>query len=178
FLTKPIGTGIIATAIKDDAASPEVIERVVQLMTTLNKTASEAVKRVGANSCTDVTGFGLLGHLHEMTWASGVGAVIDLSAVPVIEGTMDLLKQDMAPGGTHRNLQFLENCGALDWEQGITDEEKLLLCDAQTSGGLLISVPAERADAMERELQAPGIPAAARVGRIVEDPDRKIHVRR
>jgi selenide, water dikinase len=178
FLTKPLGTGIIATAIKDEAASPELIERAILLMTTLNKDAAEAMKRVGANSCTDVTGFGLLGHLHEMTWGSGVGAVIDLSAIPAIEGVDDLLKQDMAPGGTRRNLQFLESCGILEWDAGITEEQKLLLCDAQTSGGLLISVPEDRADRMQSELTAPGIPVAARIGRIVEDPNRTIRIRK
>jgi selenide, water dikinase len=178
FLTKPIGTGIIATAIKNEAAPPELITRAITAMTTLNKDAAEAMKRVGANSCTDVTGFGLLGHLHEMTWASGAGAIIDLPAIPTIEGVADLLDQDMAPGGTYRNLQFLEDCGVVEWDTGITQEQKLLLCDAQTSGGLLISVPRDRADLMQQELTAAGTLAAARIGRIVEDPNKTIRVRK
>jgi len=177
FLTKPLGTGIIATAIKNGAAPSELVKRAVDLMTTLNRAACDAMLRVGVNSCTDVTGFGLLGHLHEMTWASGVGAVVELSAVPVIDGVRDLLAQDMAPGGTYRNLEYLENCGAMDWSPIVTEADKLLLCDAQTSGGLLIGVPADRAETLERELRAPGIPAAARIGRVVEDPERRIRVR-
>ena len=178
FLTKPLGTGIVATAIKNEAAPPEAVERAVGLMTTLNKSASEAMKAVGVNACTDVTGFGFLGHLHEMTSAGGLGAVIDLSAVPTLDGVWELLQDDMAPGGTCRNLQFLETRQAVEWDSGITDEEKLLLCDAQTSGGLLISVPEERADALATELQRPDIPVAARVGRITPDSAQKIRVRR
>jgi selenide, water dikinase len=176
FLTKPLGTGIIATAIKNVVASPELIQRAVDLMTTLNRSASEVVQRIGVHSCTDVTGFGLLGHLHEMVTASGAGAVIDLPRVPIIEGVRELLAQNMAPGGTYRNLEFLENCGAVQWAPEITDEEKLLLCDAQTSGGLLISVPEDRADAMRQELAKTGVPCVARVGRVVEDPDHRILV--
>ena len=178
FLTKPLGLGIIATAIKNEAATPEIIATAVGLMTTLNKAASEAMQRVGANACTDITGFGLLGHLHEMACGSGVGAEIILPMVPIIGGVRDLLKQDMAPGGTHRNLEYLERCDSVEWEDGISEDEKLLLADAQTSGGLLISVPEERADAMQQELRNAGTPCAARVGRIVDDPERKIRVRK
>lgn len=176
LLTKPIGTGVIATAIKNDIAPPEVVERAVEMMTTLNKSASEAMKRVGANSCTDVTGFGLLGHLHEMTWASGVGGVVDCAAVPIIEGALPLIEQDMSPGGAYRNLEFLENCGVVEWNAGLNEQRKLLLVDPQTSGGLLIAVSEERADRMISELHRAGVPVVARIGRIVADTDRRIVV--
>ena len=178
FLTKPLGTGIVATAIKREAAPPELVERAVGLMTTLNKSASEAMKAVGVNACTDVTGFGFLGHLYEMTSASGLGAVIEMASIPVIEGARDLLRQGMAPGGTERNLRFLEHREAIEWDARVTEEEKLLLCDAQTSGGLLISIAEEKADAMAEELQRPDIPIAARVGRMTPDPAKRIRIRR
>jgi len=173
LLTKPIGTGIISTAIKRGAARPEEIRRVTELMTTLNKEASEAMQKVGANACTDVTGFGLLGHLHEMTSASRVGARIRLSDVPVIEGAREILAQNMVPGGTYRNLEFLEGCGAVIWEGDLSEQDKLLLCDAQTAGGLLISVPEEKASQMEQELVRSGIPAA-RIGEMIDEPNRRI----
>lgn len=177
FLTKPLGTGIISTAIKNEAASPELIKRAVSFMTALNKDAAEIMIRVGASSCTDVTGFGLLGHLHEMTKGSGVGAIIDLPAVPIIDGVEELLKQDMAPGGTYRNLKSLESLGVVDWSPGVTEEQKLLLCDTQTSGGLLISVPEEQADLMQQEADKANIPVMARIGKVIEDSNSIIHVR-
>ena len=103
-LTKPIGTGVITTAAKQDRAAPEVLAGAVESMVLLNRDASHAMVEVGANACVDVTGFGLLGHLLEITRASGVSAEISLGAVPVMEGVHDLLRQGIAPGGTRRNL--------------------------------------------------------------------------
>ena len=178
FLTKPIGTGIIATAIKQQAAEASLIERAVAIMTTLNRAAAEAAARVTVHACTDVTGFGLLGHLHEMTSASKVGARISASAVPVIEGVWPLVEDNWAPGGTYANLEFLESEGALVWEDEIPDNHKLLLADAQTSGGLLISCAPEDADRLEELLHSPEIPAAARIGEIIEDSRGRIFVPR
>ncbi len=176
FLTKPIGTGIIATAIKNAAAPPEVIDRAVANMTTLNRTASEVMQRIGVHACTDVTGFGLLGHLREMTLASKVGTAIDFKAVPAIEGTRELLALDMAPGGTSRNLAFLTDNNAVVWEADVTEDDRLLLADAQTAGGLLISVAAEKADELECQLVKSGS-FAAPIGEIIDDPTCRIHVR-
>ena len=178
FLTKPIGTGIIATAIKNQAADDATIERVVSVMITLNLAASGAMKSVKAHACTDVTGFGLLGHLREVTSASGVGARIHASAVPVIDGVWRLIEDDCVPGGTYANLDFLESEGAVAWEDDIQANVKLLLADAQTSGGLLISCTPEDADRLEELLHHPDIPAAARIGEIVEDPKSRIFVGR
>lgn len=178
FLTKPIGTGIISTAIKGEAASRELIECAVSVMTTLNAAAADAVKKVGARACTDVTGFGLLGHLREMCLASGMGAEVTASAVPVIEGVPELIEDGYTPGGTYGNLEHLEDEGALVWEDGISPDVKLLLADAQTSGGLLISCPAESADRLEDLLRPPEVPTAARIGRIVEDSKQRILIRK
>jgi len=174
-LTKPIGTGIISTAIKHNVAPPDVIADAIRVMTTLNASAAEVMTRVGCSACTDVTGFGLLGHLREMTLASGVGAAIRYDAVPVIDGVMDLLELDMAPGGTEANLAFLENSDALVWDGEFGEDRRLLLCDAQTAGGLLISVAPERTDAMMEELRSARV-AATVIGEIVTDPDCRIVV--
>ncbi len=171
ILTKPVGTGVIATAIKKAVAPPEVSARAVEVMTTLNGPAVEAAKAVGCNACTDVTGFGLLGHLHEMTLASCVGARVDARAVPAIEGVMELIAQDMAPGGTEANLEHLESIGAVVWED-VPHDLRLLLCDAQTAGGLLLSVAPDRVGRMIDALKAADVLVATEIGEIVSDPDQ------
>jgi selenide, water dikinase len=176
-LTKPIGTGIITTAIKRDAASDDVVRRAVQVMTTLNASAAEAMLSAGAHACTDITGFGLLGHLIEMTHASCVGAQIGLSDVPLMEGVRELLAQDMAPGGTYANLDYVNQQGAICWPDAITEEEQLLLCDAQTAGGLLIAVSPERADQLIADLKARGTLAASDIGEIVDDRSCGVRIR-
>ncbi len=136
-LTKPIGTGIVATAIKQDRATDRIRDIAVDIMTTLNKDASAAAIRVGVTGATDVTGFGLLGHLAEVVRASGVSAEVDVASIPLIEGVADLARGGMIPGGTRRNLRAVEpmcDFGDLD------DVTKLLLADAQTSGGLLLCI--------------------------------------
>jgi len=176
ILTKPIGTGIIATAIKKQVSPPEVTARAIQVMTTLNAAASEVMRRVGCHACTDVTGFGLLGHLHEVTHASGVGARVRFRDVPTIEGVVELLKLDMAPGGTEANLEFLSTTDAVVWEDDLPEDCRLLLCDAQTAGGLVMSVDQGDAEAMIEELRAAGMPAAADIGEIVPDPEHRVRV--
>lgn len=170
FLTKPIGTGITATAIKRGIAGEGAIKRVTEIMTTLNKGASEAMVSVGVNACTDVTGYGLLGHLGEMTRGSGVGARIHARAVPVIQAAKDLIDADpgIAPGGTKNNLEFVK--AFVNFDPGLTEAERLLLADAQTSGGLLISCPAGKADDLEKALREAGTIVAARIG-IMEAED-------
>ena len=174
IFTKPIGTGIITTAIKHGTAPADVIAEAIRVMTTLNGPASEAAIEVGVNACTDVTGFGLLGHLHEMTCASGVGAKIRLCDVPVIEGVRELLALDEAPGGTYANRDHLNAEGAVIWSPELSEEDQLLLCDAQTAGGLLLSVPAERAESLKSALLVKGALCAAEIGEIVEDTQCRI----
>ena len=164
-LTKPLGTGIITTAAKQDKTDPEVLERAVEVMSTLNRGACQAMTSVGVNAGTDVTGFGLLGHLSSMMRASGTGAVLQLSSIPVIPGTWDLLEQGIAPGGTHRNLQSVSE--GVEWHQDVGEAARLLLCDAQTSGGLLICVARDRLDALMREMEAAGVTGAQVIGQVI-----------
>ena len=154
-LTKPLGTGIITTAGKQGTADAETLARAVEVMGALNKAASEAMVSVGANACVDVTGFGFLGHLRGMTRASGVSARVSLGAIPFIEGAVALAESGVAPGGTHRNLQSLE--GDVSWDGAISDVEKILLADAQTSGGLLISVNPNKTAALLAALNERGL---------------------
>ena len=163
-LTKPIGTGIITTAGKQQRVEPEVLDGAVNAMRTLNRAASEAMVKVGVNACTDVTGFGLLGHLRVMLDGSGVAARIDSGSVPVLSGARELLEEGIAPGGTHRNLDSLD--GLMKWDSTVSDLTRLLLCDAQTSGGLLISVAAAKLDLLLKELEASGVQTTAVVGEI------------
>ena len=164
-LTKPLGTGIITTAGKSDAAKPEVIDGAVSIMSTLNRAASEAMVEVGVNACTDVTGFGLMGHLSAMMRASGTTAKLQLSRIPTIPGAWALVEQGIAPGGTHRNLQGANQL--VEWHEELSEPAKLLLCDAQTSGGLLMSVPAERTSLLMKELEAAGVSGAAVIGEVL-----------
>jgi selenide, water dikinase len=138
FLTKPLGTGIVSTAIKRGIADDDMIRRAVDQMTASNRAASEAAVETGVRAATDVTGFGLLGHLREMLLASGAAAKIDAGAVPLIPGIVDLARTGVVPGGTQRNHAFVR--GSTDWGD-LTEPEQLILSDAQTSGGLLIAAP-------------------------------------
>ncbi len=161
-LTKPIGTGIVTTACKAGVAPPGSVETAVETMATLNRAASEAMIEVGVNACTDVTGFGLMGHLTGMMRASGVSGSITRSQVPVLPGAIELLEQGVAPGGTHRNQAGV--AAYVDWSEELTDDDRLLLCDAQTSGGLLISVPSDRLEPLLSALESRGVVTRAVVG--------------
>ncbi|HET9730342.1 MAG TPA: selenide, water dikinase SelD, partial [Acidimicrobiia bacterium] len=130
-LTKPIGLGVISTAAKRNAAAPALLTRAVEVMTALNADARDAGVEVGVHAATDITGFGLLGHLRELCVASQVGAVVDASAVPLIDGVVDLVRAGMVAGGTRRNHAFLAE--AVDY-QDPDEPTQLLLSDAQTSG--------------------------------------------
>ena len=167
-LTKPLGTGIITTAGKQGRVAPDVLQGAIDNMAALNRAASEAMTAVGVNSCTDITGFGLMGHLQSMVKGSGVCAEISLGQVPTLPGTWELLQQGIAPGGTGRNRDSV--AGTVRWHPDLTDNDQLLLCDAQTSGGLLISVSADKEERLLAELTANGTPCAAVVGRIVDGP--------
>ncbi len=161
-LTKPLGSGIAATAIKHDKASPELRDAVVAVMTTLNRGAAAAMRRVGVEAATDVTGFGLLGHLGEMIRASGVSAEVDWSAVPVLDGIEDLARAGVVPGGTKRNLDAVArftDFGDLD------DAERHVIADAQTSGGILASVDPPLAAAFVQALSEEGVDGV-RVGTV------------
>ena len=174
-LTKPLGIGIITTAIKKEQVEGKWVAEAVKIMTFLNKSASEAMLSVGINACTDITGYGLLGHLCELVQASKVGAKIFLSKVPVIDFAWELAKRKIVPGGTLANLSFIEQ--KVDWEGEITEEAKLILSDAQTSGGLLISVPKEKEKKLLDRLISKGVPNPVVIGEIVEDRRCRIQVK-
>jgi selenide, water dikinase len=165
-LTKPIGLGVISTAVKRDAVTPELVAEAVRVMTVLNDGARDAALELGdaAHAATDVTGFGLLGHLRELLSASGLAAEVDATAVPVIDGVRDLVAAGMVAGGTQRNHAFVSD--VVDWGT-LAPDEQLLLADAQTSGGLLIAVAEARAPALIAALERHGAPVAAVVGRTV-----------
>jgi selenide,water dikinase len=164
-LTKPLGTGIITTAGKQRKVSPEVLQGAVEAMSTLNRAACEAMVKVGVHAATDITGFGLMGHLKSMVRGSKVTAEVSLGQVPVLPGTWDLLDQGVAPGGTHRNVHSVAD--TVQWHHDLTEREQLLLCDAQTSGGLLIAVSDEKKDTILTELEKAGVVGSAVVGQVI-----------
>lgn len=164
-LTKPIGLGIVTTAAKQDKDSRGAIAEAIALMTTLNRAAADAMLEVGVHAATDVTGFGLLGHLRNLIAASGCAASVRAGAVPVIEAARAYAGEGIAPGGTLANQRFLGDFVRFD--PRVDRAMQLLLCDAQTSGGLLIAVAPEKADALIAALRARGTPAAAAIGALV-----------
>jgi selenium donor protein len=164
-LTKPLGMGIITTAIKRDLASETVIARAVNVMAMLNRSASEAMVAAGdaVRAATDVTGFGLLGHLSEMLGGGDVDARIESSRVPVLDEAWRFAAEGVVPGGTHRNLASVD--AIVDWSERLAEHDRLVLADAQTSGGLLIAVAPDATDGLISELHRRGIADAAVVGR-------------
>ena len=174
-LTKPIGTGIITTGCKQGITPDDILKNAVDVMATLNKGAAEAMMRVGINSCTDITGFGLMGHLRGMTRGSKVGAIINASDVPVLPGVWDLLEKNVVPGGTFRNMNGVED--SVDWDESLTDQQRLLMCDAQTSGGLLISVTKDKVEKLLSELEISGVETRVIVGEITAENSGRILVK-
>ena len=137
ILTKPIGSGIIATSIKNDLVDKKTYNHAVQVMKDLNKESSKIMQKYNINSCTDVTGFGLLGHLSEMCKGSNVSAVIHYNKIPLLTNTENFAKKDIIPGGSKKNFDFLKDI--IHFHNSLEHYQKLILSDAQTSGGLLIS---------------------------------------
>lgn len=163
-LTKPIGTGIISTAIKRQSISQQAIDEAVEVMSTLNNLAAEAMQEVGAHACTDITGYGLLGHLNEMVCGSGVGAEITMDSIPIIPGVKKLAEDGFVPGGTRRNLEAVIKSVAFGQTSAI---DQLLLADAQTSGGLLISIAQDKLDTLKNSLEKRSVPFH-QIGKIIE----------
>lgn len=174
ILTKPLGMGIMTTALKRGLLSQEYTREIMEIMATLNKAAAEVMIEVGVNACTDITGFGLLGHLREMALASRVEARVYLDRVPVVLETWKLVREDIVPGGTTRNLNWLSH--AVRWDPHISPEAQLVLCDAQTSGGLLMAVPGDRTKRMMEALISAGVTCATKIGEIVEGQAGQIQV--
>jgi selenide,water dikinase len=172
-LTKPLGSGVVATAIKADAAAPDVVRAAIEVMATLNRAAAEAAQAAGVRAATDVTGFGFLGHLRNMLRASGAAAEVRSADVPFLPGAMELAEKGHVPGGSTRNLEDL--APDLEWTRTLPAAVRTLLTDAQTSGGLLLCVPAGSADALLADLEGKS-PAAALIGRVVDGPAGRITI--
>jgi selenide, water dikinase len=173
-LTKPLGTGILATALKRDALIEAGMSEAVRSMTALNDGAARAALKVGVSAATDVTGFGLIGHLTGILEASKVGAEIAFDRVPVLPHARNLASRGVVPGGTQRNL---EAATRVEWSPELSLAERYLCVDAQTSGGLLLVVPSENEAALLAELREERTPAAAVIGRIIPGPVGHIQVR-
>lgn len=174
YLTKPVGNGIVISAYraatlstwKGRGASVDVeMDEAVRWMLTLNRDAARAMVRAGASACTDVTGYGLLGHLREICSGSGTGARVDASAVPLLRGARQLAERGFVPSGTRRNEDSVRSMVRLE----ASPLDFTLLCDAQTSGGLLVAVAPDRAPALERELAAADVPVH-RIGVVTDEP--------
>ena len=174
-LTKAIGSGVITTAGKAGTASEEVIQEAVKSMATLNRGAANAMLEVGVNSATDITGFGLLGHLQQMMKASGVSAIVNRSAVPILPGAQELAEAGNVSGGTNRNMKDLGD--AVSLEDGVSEVDFVLMADAQTSGGMLISVAEDRTGALVKSLVANETLYSEIIGKVVEGKAGTIVVR-
>jgi selenide,water dikinase len=173
-LTKPIGVGAVAQAIKADAAAAADVEEVVRVMTATNAGAAAAALACGAHAATDVTGFGLLGHLRHLLVGAGLAARISASAVPVLDAARRFAAQGTVPGGSRRNLEYV--APVVTWAPEIGEAGRLLLADAQTSGGLLLAGPAARSDELVRALRTEGALAAAVIGEVVSGAPGAIRV--
>ncbi len=165
-LTKAIGTGILTTARRSDTIGPEALAPAVVSMSTLNRCASECALRFGVSAMTDITGFGLLGHLHEML-GTGIGANIEAKSVPLLPGVLELARENIVPGGTRTNLDAALADGAR-FRDDVAKELRLALADAQTSGGLLIAIPERELDPFLAALRSNGVAEAARIGSLVQ----------
>lgn len=170
-LTKPLGTGIISTAMKRGLAEPQVVQKAIEVMKSLNKTAAELMLKYDVSACTDITGFGLLGHLKEIIQSSGVGAEIDFDLLPFIESTKDLATAGVIPGGTFNNRDFVD--AVVDFGD-LSRTSQLLVSDAQTSGGLLVCLPPKEAELYLADLHNAGIDVACNIGRVVEGEKIKL----
>lgn len=169
IITKPLGIGVVTTGIDHKMVKQELADRVIKMMITLNRRASEIMLDIGVNACTDITGFGLLGHLKEILASSAVGARIKASAIPVIAEAEELIRSGAVAGGTQNNYRYLRD--SVKWDPDLSHEMKLILCDPQTSGGLLMSVSQENKGLLLKALQKDKeVPAAAEIGEIVENP--------
>ncbi len=176
ILTKALGTGIVSTAVKVGSADGALVERSIRSMSTLNRRAAELmVATQGVHACTDVTGFGLLGHACEMIEGSDVGLRVYASAMPVFKGIRELVEGEIIPGGLLRNRDF--RAPMVDMDEDVPEWIAYVLYDPQTSGGLLIAVDAAEAEGLVKRMREAGVDDAAIVGEFVDEPKGRIRVR-
>jgi selenide,water dikinase len=173
-LTKPLGTGIVATALKGGMASEEAVQKIVESMTALNRKASEQMRACGAHACTDITGFGFIGHAMEMVLASQVGMVIQSKDIPIFPEAVEYARLGLIPGGAHSNREFF-SC-RVDVDPDVPRLLMDLLYDPQTSGGLLVSLPSNEAERLVEVLKKEGDIHSCIVGKVVEEPRGKIQI--
>lgn len=173
ILTKPIGVGILTTAIKQGILEDDDLNEVMNVMATLNKAAAEAMDSYTVNACTDITGFGLLGHTMEIAKGGNVGVTISNKDVPVLSKAKELAEKHIIPGGTYKNHSWL--APDIDYDDSISKLDQLILCDAVTSGGLLISLPSDEAEALQRDLQERNVQSAI-IGEVTSENAGRIHV--
>lgn len=169
-LTKPIGSGILATALKAGAITEKDMGGAIEAMCMLNASAAAAANKAGVHAVTDVTGFGLLGHLYNIVVQSGVIAVVDASEVPVWPGVYEAAKAGYIAGGAGKNRAHLK--GKIEFAADIEPVQQAILCDPQTSGGLMITVAADKAASLIKSLQKAGTPCAAVIGAIEEQEEK------
>ncbi len=172
-LSKAIGTGIIATAIKEGGVDPAIVEAAIRSMASLNRDAANAARDFGVRAATDITGYGLLGHLRQMLLASGVSALLEADSIPVLPGVAELTRTGRFPGGSLRNLKDVEE--EVEFPEDLSQTTRLLLADAQTSGGLLMCVPNHLAPDLLQKLRATD-PVAAIIGELTESRPGRIQV--
>ncbi len=165
ILTKPIGTGIVSTALKAGQASTTAVEAATAAMTALNRAAAEALAAFEVHACTDITGFGFIGHAAGMIAETDLGLVFDGRAVPLLPGTIDYAEMGLLPGGLHRNRAFREEI--VSWDPGVPMPLRDALYDPQTSGGLLIAIPEPEAAALLDTLHTAGLAHPAVIGEVV-----------
>lgn len=175
ILTKPLGTGLVSTAVKGGMAEQQTIDRVAGLMTALNRTASELMTEAGCHACTDITGFGFLGHASGMVEDSSLGMEVSVSAIPTLPEAKGFAEMGLVPAGTYRNREFRSDM--IETAGDISDDVMNILFDPQTSGGLLIAVPAETAGVLLQNLHQRGVAEAAIVGAITAEPKGKIVIK-
>jgi len=175
ILTKPLGSGIITTAIKKGLATKKIKNGVIELMLTSNKNSSETMQKNTINACTDITGYGLLGHLNEMCSSSNLSAMINFDSINFIEGVEELAKNGVIPGGTKNNFNF--NKKDIYFEKNIKEYQKFMLSDAQTAGGLLIAVPLEKSHDLLEKLNKNSKYVSKIIGSFIEKGDKNIFVK-
>jgi len=175
-LTKPLGTGILTTAFKRDALLEGGLADAVRSMRTLNAGAARAALEVGVSAATDVTGFGLIGHLLNVLDASQVGAELAIETLPILPHVRSLAGRGFVPGGTARNLEAA--APRVEWAEDVTETDRLVAVDAQTSGGLLLAVPRENEAALLAALASQGAPAAVTIGRLTSHNPGRVRVTR
>jgi selenide,water dikinase len=174
-LTKPLGTGVLSTALKNRLLADSAMQPAIQSMSALNKIAAELMLELGVHACTDITGFGLVGHASHLIQEGKIGLEFDFSSLPVLPGTFDFLKKKVYPGGLDRNRDYYSS--QVEFKGQIPEYRRAVLFDPQTSGGLLVSLAPEAAEKLVKGLQEKGVSQAAIIGRVVPSRERKIVIR-